>query len=359
MVDSVRAPEPPRALHWEGSLASHIQLNHLLKLLLGLCLLPLAASCSLAPVQEAAPKRRTEVPLPPSTTQHLRVGVEYLAPEAGIAQRLQGSEASLAEIHPTPTAVAPFVLSHPPPSRETMRPPEETQVRWELDRNQIRLKRSPLERVTLRFISELVGDDRKRVQRAIGAPLLGAQLRRSMDPMWNYLDERDREDHQRALTKNGTRMIKRPLRNALKELPIFNDVESALREFKETNRKYTDQKRRGWGRVSVRLRLSDNPVELIWIRGGLRLASNREYGKAAFSASVSEDLRFSIRSRYHYLDQDWRLFGNLEYRLNDYTTFHALAGNEVNILGGPVSFPGGPQSDRTSKGVLVYFDHQF
>jgi hypothetical protein len=91
----------------------------------------------------------------------------------------------------------------------------------------------------------------------------------------------------------------------------------------------------------------------------LKIASNQKYGKASFSTYLGKGMKISVRSKFDYGNDDWRLFGSLEYKINDYTTFYALAGNDVNILGGPVTFPGGPQSEATSQGVLAYFLHEF
>ena len=329
----------------------------------GLCLI-LLTGCQSVPeekTQDAANQTLTQI-LPPATSTYTRVGVEYLPPETQRRRATgswidpQGAEST----QPSLVVVDDPLFSNPPRSgRQPISVAPEVQERWALERAQIRAKRNVIERVALRFLSELIGDDRKRVQRAIGAPLLHAELRLSDDPMSNFLDERDREDHQRLLTKNVSRMIRRPARNAAKELPLFNNVESAIQSFKDANRKYQDKKKLGLGRISMRLRANSNPVELVWIRGGLRIASNMEHGKASFSTSLTEDLKISLRTKFSYDNHDWRLFGSLEYDLNDYSTFYVLAGNEVNILGGPVSFPGGPQSEETSKGILLYFEHQF
>ena len=103
--------------------------------------------------------------------------------------------------------------------------------------------------------------------------------------------------------------------------------------------------------------LSD-PIELRWLRGGLRVASTRSYLTTAYIADLTDRLRFTVRYKYDYTDTDWRLTGNLEYEINDFTTFHVLAGNRIDIVG-QFTFPGGPQNEDASKGVLCYFHHQF
>jgi hypothetical protein len=314
-------------------------------------------------VQAALDAEVLALVMPPATSSYIRIGVEYLPPQTSLQAPVAATPAHEPEgpWHPDRTEQIPGDQNPPPPIDYHKGRFDESQIRWRLHKNDIRAKRNPIERMTLRFLSEMIGDDRKRVQRSIGAPLLGAELRLSTDPMSNFLDERDREDQQRLLTENGTRMIRRPLRNALKELPLFNDVEHAIRNFKASNRKYTDRNSSGLGRVSLRIRGSklEDPIELKWLLGGFRLASTLSYLKATFATSITEGLSFAIRSKYDYDNSHWRLSGNIECIINDFTTFNVLAGNEINILGGQFAYPGGPQSDEASKGVLLYFHHQF
>jgi hypothetical protein len=258
------------------------------------------------------------------------------------------------------------VVSHRP-LRDPDPPPElpldftGRQERWELSRETIRATQNTLERVALRFLSELIGDDHKRVERAIGAPLLRSQLRLSSDPLSNYLDERDREDHHRRMTRNGTRMVRRPLRNALKELPLFNDVEVAIHSFKAKNVTSTPRNRRKYGRVSLRLRAGrfEDPVEVAWIRQGFRVGSSMEYLKASYSTELLPNLHIHLRSRYNYDDARPRLLGSLEYDISPSTRLHALAGNRINLFSGLRTYPGGPQGETSTKGLLVLVEHQF
>lgn len=333
-----------------------------MKTLAGLSL-ALVTGCTMVPVQRDSERPTSSVPLPSSGATMVRVGVEYLPPDSELAETAD-YHATGSDEDRTPAesqsamVVSPLAEAEPPPENPRF---DELQVRWELARDEIRRKRNSVERVTLRFLSELMGDDRKRVQRALGTPLLGSQLRLASDPLSNFLDERDREDHQRLLTKNGTRMIRRPIRNALKELPILNDVELAIHQFKTENPYVPKRSSRRFGRVSVRIRVShfEDPIEIYFVHSGVRVGSSLDYFKASYTAHLTQGLSLRLRSRYDYDDSGLRLFGNLEYKLNEYTTIHALAGNRINTLSGPATYPGGPQSDEKTKGVLIYVEHLF
>ena len=157
-------------------------------------------------------------------------------------------------------------------------------------------------------------------------------------------------------------MIRRPLRNAIKQLPLFNDFEKAIHEFKRGNSpSVADRSSGGLGRLSIRLRGGhlDDPIELVWIRRGFRLGSTMGKLKASFTQRFGSGLSVRIWTRYDYDDSNLRLLGTLEYKLNDFTTINALAGNRVNTLSGPATYPGGPQSDESTKGMLLYVEHLF
>ena len=339
-----------------------------MRFLIGPCLLLIAASCATPAMQVTNPAHALAMaPPPPATGSVVRIGVEYLPPDTERSKPTGPHAALLGTAGPETSAHPDVVVGQPweqrPPVSDTQNTLEFSglQARWELERAEIRSKRSTLERISLRFISELIGDDRKRVKRAIGAPLLSIQQRLSSDSLSNFLDERDNEEHQRLLTENGTRMLRRPLRNSIKEIPLFNDVEIALDGIKASNVYYVQQSARTLGRVSVKLRAGrwEDPLELTWIKRGIRIGSTQRYLKVSYTTRLSDGLNFRLRSRYDYVDYGWRLLGNLEYKVNSYTTVNALAGNRINTRSGPATFPGGPQSDERTKGLLFYVEHQF
>ncbi|MCA8955933.1 MAG: hypothetical protein KDC87_07655, partial [Planctomycetes bacterium] len=306
---------------------------------------------------------------PPSHSGSLRVGVEYLPLGEGCAAlvgQATGSETDPAcgtPALPTPSQAGLVVSSlrpdTPPPRYEPLGRASELQVRWELGKEAIRATRDPYERVTLRFLAELVGDDRKRVQRTLGAPLLNPLLRPDSHAMSNYLDERDDADQQRLLTEHGRRMIRRPMRNAVRELPLVHDVETAVREFKEHNVDEPQRRSSHFGRISLRARLSSDPLEVAWILGGARIGTSMNYLRTSYTAYLTSNLSLRLRGRYDYRDSEWRLFGSAVYEHSETTSVHALLGNHIDILSGPTSYPGGPQSEEPGQGVLVYVEHHF
>lgn len=337
----------------------------------GFCLV-LFTGCTIAPVDSVPRRGSTRVELPASQTPTIRIGVEYLPPDTASV----GWTAAMPELHSSlqgrsqqilnPTAQPAMVVSSRPGARN-VQPTEpdidftDLQERWQLTRKSIRAVKNPLERVALRFLAELIGDDHKRVQRAIGAPLLRSQIRVASDPLSNFLDERDRMDQNRQLTENGTRMIRRPLRNAIKELPLFSDVEGAINDFKTHNAPAAPRIRNRYGRLSVGLRAGrlDDPVELTWIKKGIRVSSSQDYFKASFATELYPDLQLRIRTRYDYRDYNLRLLGNLTYTFSEWTSVHAMAGNLINVEAGLSPYPGGPQGRGRANGALVMVEHHF
>lgn len=337
----------------------------------GFCLV-LLTGCVIAPVDSIPRRGSTQVELPASQTPTIRIGVEYLPPDtdrvgwSAATPKWRSTVHGRAQQILNPGAQPAMVVSSRHGSR-MVQPAEpdidftDLQERWQLTRKAIRAVKNPLERVALRFLAEMIGDDHKRVERAIGAPLLRSQIRVASDPLSNFLDERDRMDQNRRLTENGTRMIRRPVRNAIKELPLFSDVEFAINTFKTHNAPAAPRIRNRYGRLSARLRASrlDDPVELTWIKKGIRVSSSQDYFKASFATELYPDLQLRIRTRYDYRDYNMRLLGNLTYTFNEWTFLHAMAGNLINVEAGLSPYPGGPQGRERGNGALLLVEHHF
>ena len=337
----------------------------------GLCLI-LFTGCAIAPVDSVPRRGSTKVELPATTTPTIRIGVEYLPPDTeSIAW--EGSTPAWRTslpgrpVQPDRRSSQPDMVVSRRHDSTKHQPTQQDidftdlQERWQLTRKAIRSVKNPLERVALRFLAEMIGDDHKRVERAIGAPLLRSQIRVASDPLSNFLDERDRVDQNRRLTENGTRMIRRPLRNAIKELPLFSDVEVAINTFKTRTAPAAPRIRNQYGRLSVRLRASrfDDPVELTWIKRGIRISSSQDYFKASFATELYPDLHLRLRTRYDYRDYNLRLLGNLTYTLSEWTSLHAMAGNLINVEAGLSPYPGGPQGEDRGNGALFLVEHHF
>lgn len=316
------------------------------------------------------------VELPPTRAEIVRIGVEYLPPQSVGHSTWQEGEAEAPFVPASVTETKGWGAASPSEADATisvesfdlegrnkrlhLHRPERPKDRWRLTDEHIESTSSAAERFCLRFLHELMGDDRKRVERALGQPLIFAEQRLASAEMANFLDERDSADHQRRLTKNGTRMLRRPLRNAAKELPLFRDVEVAIDNIRDQHVRVQTHRRK-WGRVSLRLRASrlEDPVELRWIRKGFRVGSSTKYLKVSYSKNLSSDVAFRLRSRYDYDDYDLHLLGAFEYRISEYTRLNVLAGNGINPLSGPNTYPGGPTSERHTKGCMLFVEHRF
>ena len=333
----------------------------------------LMTGCTLAPVDPVLRYTSQHSILPSNQASVIRIGVEYLPPDprntTTNSKRPDWYSPRPEQPRKDPkTSAQPNMVVSPRGSIHPHQPVESNldftnrQERWQLTQQSISAVQDPLERFALRFLSEMIGDDHKRVERAIGAPLLRSQIRLSSDPLSNFLDERDQMDQNRQLTKSGTRMVRRPLRNALREMPLLNDIETALNSFKSNPRTTNAPRaRRQYGRVSLRVRGSDleNPLEVTWIKKGIRVSSSQDYAKASYATELRPDLRLQIRTRYDYGDYKLRLLGNLTYALGNGTSLRAMAGNLINVEAGLAPYPGGPQGDDHSTGAFVVIEHHF
>ncbi len=313
-----------------------------------------------------------------------RIGVEYLPPEdalgtqlsldAPLQARLPGTAPDATQNRiagsggePEPSSKGRLARdlerAYAPPRYEGSRLPE-----WNLRQEHISSIDNTMERISMRFLRELMGEDRRRVQRALGSPIMAIQNRFQstvMEP--DYLDIRYQEDIERLVSEHGTRMLNRPLRSSLKELRVVTDFEMVLKEFKKSNMPLSGDyreshgSRRQRGRLSIRVRASklDNPLELSWIHSGWRVGSHLESFKLSYGKNVLEDLRLEMRSTYAYDHGETRVFGRLRYTWNKNTFVNFLIGNNIDIFSGPTSYPGGPPESDPTKAALFYVEHLF
>ena len=366
----------------------------------------LLAGCALQPVADSleAPTADGEIGGAPLSLTP-RVGIEYLPPledprlpaEVPHALRagrpaprlsLASREASLAEGRfaelapaveplrgPSAIDVSPLggedrtgsaALDEPGPSR--VDPP------WRRTDAELARIEDPLERLTLCFLRNVVGSERRHVQRELGASILFTRLRTvsTSNRLDTILDQRDREDQETLFRQYGTRLLKRPLLKTLKENSFVRDVEVVLEQIKaETfpfSEEYQEAHGHRWnpGVISLRLRLANHsdPVEILYKRRGWRIGTSQERLRVSYTMDVSEQVSFSVRSNYDYTTDDIDMWGDLRYDPNPDTRLHVLVGKRLDLLTGTNLFPVIqspvvlPAADD-SPGLLVYVEHFF
>ena len=160
----------------------------------------------------------------------LRIGIEFLPP--------RGEESAFA-VRATPSR-AESVAEKP---RALMQPPERSRPidrknrhTWTMSTDDLEAIRDPIARETMQFIDDVMGEDRRRLKRNLGTPILTMQTIDLQSPGIDLrADERQIEDEAIWATDHGMGLLKRPLRHLLKRLPIVRDAELRLDEFKSDN----------------------------------------------------------------------------------------------------------------------------
>lgn len=240
--------------------------------------------------------------------------------------------------------------------------------RLDLSREHIATVENAAERMSLRFLREILGHDRRRVQRSLGSTVMTGQFGYlSPNVPVTHVDQRDQEDQLQRLQRYGTRLLRRPARRALKELSIVNKVQKAVDEFKAVHIPLTGayQKRHSKsnrGRFSMHLgRGSEvaDPVEIYYLRSGWKIGSGPDNARINYGKYLTDNLYVRLRSSYRYEDQNITLLGSLAYEISPQTTVNLMAGNDMYLLASPVTYLGTPPHQERSQAVAFYVEHMF
>lgn len=292
----------------------------------------------------------------------LCLGVEFLPPVAD-ENPLTG-----------PTAVARAeAVPQPPPA--PVRPREfqpfggrdhADRHTWTLSADDLAHARAPIERETLRFLDDLMGEDRRRLRRDIGTPILTVQATDLQSPGIDLRSEEiQAEEEAQYLAEHGTDLLRRPLQLLLRRTPLVEQLEIDLREFKETNVPLSEEYGRAHqgnlGRLSLRVRTSDpqDPVEVVYLRSGVRIGSSQSQLKLGFARHIAKDLVLELRARQDYDDRDWRLRADLAWEVSPHTSLHFVAGDNLDFLTTSTVYSLFESPMDGSPGVLVYAVHLF
>jgi len=336
------------------------------------------------------------MPVPPPPVPLARVGVEYLS----LADRT-ADLASLGEVGrplwPDTEAAGPLPPVVSDPLAGVLEPAEDIEVfsrraeppadgrRWlypsartsekphtlvlgiDLSKERIASVEHPVERMGLRFLREVVGDDRRRVDRALGSPILTSQLGYlSPNVPMTYVDRRDQENQLQLIRRYGTRLLRRPARRALKELEIVNTVERALKKFKAVHIPLTgdyqeEHRQRHRGRFSMHLSASDltDPAELYYRHSGWKIGGGLTTARLSYSKHVTDNVTLNLRSSIGYDDQDVKVLGRVAFKVSQTTTLNLSAGNDMTVLTSPVTYTGMPPDQERSEGFVFYVEHMF
>ncbi|MFT4840887.1 MAG: hypothetical protein ACI8UD_000678 [Planctomycetota bacterium] len=325
--------------------------------LIAACLL---TGCATQPPRGISPASEPS-PLTHSAGHVLRIGLEFLPPderfpdEADVRAepRIASNPTSLA----SEQAVRPVALRFDEPSRA----PRLSAIDFEsID--------DPIARETMHFCSDLIQADRQRVRREVGIPFFG--FRDDVMELAPLLtsERRQREEHEQWSQQHGPRLLKRPLRQLAKRLPLARDFEIALEDFRSDHVPLTEPyrqahgDRRKLGRMSLRLRTRDfgDPMELVYIHhSGVRIGSSQEQGKLSLDFNLSENLNFTLRARTNYATGESGIRTDLIYRTSENMSLHLAAGDDMNFLSTSSLYSLFESPMDGSPGLLLYAVHTF
>lgn len=327
---------------------------------------------------------RAGLPFPPAHSLGVHVGVEYLP-----ADDFSGP-GDAPEPRPTPAFFAPEVLEpavlarRAPctatpvvPTRDLSaepRPTRDDRFRWALSEQRLARVHSSLERFTLHFLRDLMGRDRRRIQRELGASLLLAR-----QPLTTYqgppnpVDLRDQEDQELLVGRHSGRLLRGPFRRALRTTPLVRAFELTLDEFKAEHVPLSEpyQTARGgsWKLGSLKMRLHtsrpDDFFELVYSHSGWRIEAGMRKLEIGHTTELAEDLWLSLRSQLDYERSEWvDLYASLRWDVTPDTRVRVLAGDHLDLLTGTrfypiVQTPLVLRAIDASPGIMAYVEHLF
>ena len=325
-----------------------------------LCLL---AGCTLWPTTSTAPEGAlaaagAPAPLPAAETSPralppeglvLRIGVEHLPPDPRFGED-------------DPPRVEPARTAYRPSGRDA-----DASLATERPLLELASSDDPLAQEALHFVSDLIEADRHRVRREVGLPFFGVQ---TTDPDRGPLLDSEREvqvEHEEWVHEHASALLRRPVRQLLKRLPLVRDVEVEFESFRSANvplcepwQQLHDRDRRG-GRLSLRVHVDEleDPVEMAWVWRGLRIGSSQESGKLGFDLPFTDRLRLELRARTEYDSGDSGFRVDMSWRQSRATSWHLAVGDDMDFLSTSSMYSFFESPMDGAPGLVFYAVHVF
>lgn len=240
---------------------------------------------------------------------------------------------------------------------------------WRLRREELAAVDDPFERMSLRLVHELVGEDGRRLGNEMGARYLTQMAMRRADFLTpSTWTEQEQENQDWMFQRYGARLLRRPVVRSLREATVISNLELALEGFKADNlplsQPYQEAHPHGsgssLGHFAVRLRArGGDPVEITWVRSGWRIGGSRERFKASYGTDLAEDVRLTLQSDYSYRERLIQVSASLECKLNPLTRAYVLTGNRMNALFGPPAFLEQGSLFDLAPGIAFFVEHLF
>ena len=274
---------------------------------------------------------QAELALATQTAATLRIGVEYLPPEF--------DEATAPEVESTVVRTLPRRPTAPTTLVERTLVPEARHT-WALSAEDLAAIDDPIARATLHFVDDLVREDERRTEREARLPFLDWKPG-DIELGQRLWSEEDLDEAQSEwVGNNSTSLLSRPMRQMLRRFRLVNEVELTIDEFRSSFVPMSEPYQkvhtadRELGRLSVRLHASDleDPVEIVYIRSGVRVGSSQEIGKLSIDLPLNDNLSLTVRTRRNWLDSESRLRADLAYRHSATTSFRLAAGDDFYFM---------------------------
>ncbi len=239
---------------------------------------------------------------------------------------------------------------------------------WMLGNDEIRKVEDPYEKAVLEFVDDLIGADRRRLQREFGAPVLLTRSPRTHLPsLHNAYDERLEEEQAEFNNDVISSLVRGPLQHAMRTLPLVAGIEAEFEHFKADNVPVTEayQAQHGgasWGRMSASLRIHDSfdPLELSYLNYGFRVGSSQHYLRLEYDIDLCKGLHASVGWKKGYDNQTHDFVrASLHWRIDKDNQLHVTAGDSLHFLDGPTAYENVDSRLDGARGILFYVEHLF
>jgi hypothetical protein len=258
----------------------------------------------------------------------LRLGVEHLPPSTDA----QGE---------VPPPRLESTAPQGPPERLLLYAPE-THSQNGVERKLLELATTddPIADEALHFVSDMLEADRRRVRREVGLPFFDFHDDEPDRGPLLVSEEDLQHDHEQWLQDHGTMLLRHPLQQLLRRLPIAHDVEVGVDSFRSENVPLSepyveahDQRSRA-PHVSVRVHATDlhDPVEVAWVWAGVRVGSSRTIGKLGIDLPITDDLSLELRAHTEYASGRSGFRLDCSWRASQSTSVHLAIGDDMDFL---------------------------
>jgi len=295
----------------------------------------------------------------PGTTP--RVGIEYLPPEPG------DGDAQPARVDGQRGGDRDAGLAKGPPATPLSRR-DERQHTWTMDTDDLVALDEPLARYTLGFVQELIGEDKRRTRRELQEPLLLPRQADMQSPgLLLGMEQQQIATETEYIAEHGSVILQAPVRRWLRHTPLVRSLELVLDDFQADHVPLTQPyqashtEERHLGRIAMRIRTNQlkDPVEIAYIKSGVRIGSSRNTLKLGLSRELTDALTLEVNSSHDYDGGAWNCRADLIFYLSNKTSLHLVGGTDLDFLGTSALYSQVDSPMNGSTGYLLYAVHVF